>query len=138
MRTTPATSESRGFMRRMCDPQGIADGANLRVRHVQLDGTIQTIAGLRQTRFSGDGGRALNATFGKIGGITLDSKGSLFVSDAANNRVRKIGRDGSIETVAGTGEAGDTGDEGPGTSASLLDPEGIAATPAGDVLIAER
>ena len=115
----------------------IADGENLRLRKVGPDGIIQTIAGVGQTRFSGDGGPATQATFGQIGGMTLDRFGNLYVSDAKNNVIRRINK-GIIQTVAGTGIAGDTGDEGPATSATLLDPEELSAAPDGTLFFAER
>ena len=116
----------------------IADGDNLRVRHIRPDGTMETIAGVGQTRFSGDGGPAANATFSRIGGLARDSKGNFYVSDTLNHRVRRISNNGTVQTVVGTGVAGDTGDGGPATSATLLSPAGLATTPGGDVFIADR
>ena len=116
----------------------IADRDNLRVRRVAKSGVIQTIAGVGQSRYSGDGGPAVSATFGTIASAALDSSGNLYVSDSTNHRVRRVGTDGLINTVAGNGAAGDTGDEGPGTSATLLSPAGLATTPDGDLFIADR
>jgi uncharacterized protein (TIGR03437 family) len=78
----------------------ITDSFNNRIRKVALDGTISTIAGNGQQGFSGDGGPALKAAFYYPTGLTFDKAGNLFVADTANGRVRKIGTDGVITTVA--------------------------------------
>ncbi len=68
----------------------IADGANGRVRQVSAVGTIRTIAGNGSLAFGGDGGMALFAQLGFIGGIAVDASGAVYTSDQDNHRVRKL------------------------------------------------
>ena len=95
---------------------------------------IQTLAG---SDFSGDGGSALAAVFSQTEGIAADVAGNIYVADAADNRVRKIAPDGTIQPVAGTGVAGFSGDGGSATSAQLAHPYGIAVDAVGNLYIAD-
>src|ERR1700722_11933274 len=95
---------------------------------------IQTVAG---NNSSGDGGPALSAALTQPEGIAVDSSGNVYVADAADNRVRKIATDGSIQTVAGTGVAGFAGDGGPASAALLNQPYGLALDKAGNLYIAD-
>jgi sugar lactone lactonase YvrE len=72
------------------------------VRRVTPDGRISLFAGSRddESGFSGDGGPALSALLDGVTALALDRNGNLFVSDSGNDRVRKIGTDGIIATVA--------------------------------------
>ena len=67
----------------------------------------------------------------------MDGPGNLYIADNLNNRVRKIGLDGNITTVAGTGVAGYTGDGGPAAAAELAFPTGVAVDSAGSLYIAD-
>src|SRR5580704_6697474 len=96
--------------------------------------TIQTVAGSNSV---GDGGPALSALFSQTEGIAVDSHENIYVSDADNNRVRKIAADGTISTVAGTGVSGFSGDGGPATAALLNQPYGLAVDPDGSLYIAD-
>jgi trimeric autotransporter adhesin len=95
---------------------------------------IQTVAGSDNT---GDGGPALAAALGQPEGIAVDNAGNIYIADAADNRVRKIAPDGSIQTYAGTGRAGFSGDGGPATAAQLSQPYGISLDRAGNLYIAD-
>ncbi len=79
---------------------------NGRIRKVERDGIITTIAGqLDGPRLSGDGGPATTATFDYPNGMTVDKSGNLFIADYLNHRVRKITSDGVVSTVVGSGDA---------------------------------
>ncbi len=106
---------------------------------ILADGTppayvIQTVAG---SDFVGDGGPALSAVLTQTEGVAVDSAGSVYVADAADNRVRKITPDGTIQTVAGTGRAGFAGDGGAASNALLSHPYGLALDSAGNLYIAD-
>ncbi len=119
----------------------IADTFNGRVRKVAagyVNGTITTLAGTGGTGHSGDDGAATAAQVGRPQGIAVKPDGSYLFADALNHRVRHVLADGTIKTVAGTGTAGSAGDGGAATDAQLDTPQGIAITPWGGFLIAEK
>ena len=68
---------------------------------------------------NGDGGPAIDATFQTILGIDVGPDGSVYIADRFAHRIRKIDPDGTIHTIAGTGQAGFSGDEGPATAAQI-------------------
>ncbi|MCC6588582.1 MAG: hypothetical protein IT168_17945 [Bryobacterales bacterium] len=96
--------------------------------------TIGTIAG---TSYAGDGGKAVNAPLAAVEGLTTDSAGNVYLSDAGDHRVRKIGPTGTIVTLAGNGAAGLRGDKGPSNEAQLNQPYGLAVDPHGQIYIAD-
>lgn len=117
----------------------ITDNAHERVRKVTPDGTITTIAGTgRVGPVKGDGGPATSATLWNPHALAIDGQGNLFIAGTSNQRVRKVGPDGTITTIAGTGRQGFSGDRGPATSARLHDPYGVAVDGHGNVYIADR
>ncbi len=125
------------------DPQGrllVAESANNTIRRIDLStGTISTIAGTGERGFDGDNGLATEALLGKPRGIVSDASGNLFITESFNHRIRRVDAEtGVITTVAGTAEAGLTGDGGPATSAALNDPGGIAADAHGNLYFADR
>jgi sugar lactone lactonase YvrE len=81
----------------------IADTGNNRVRRVRADdGAIETVAGSGQAGFAGDGGPALSARLNEPAGLAFDLAGNLYIADAGNNRVRRVGLDGRIQTIIGS------------------------------------
>ena len=115
----------------------IADNFAHRIRKVGAGG-ISTVAGTGFGGFSGDGGPASAARIKFPAGVTIDVNQNVIFSDSGNNRIRKISSDGTISTIAGTGQAGFSGDGGPATSARLNDPYGLAADTAGNLYIADQ
>jgi sugar lactone lactonase YvrE len=89
------------------------------VHKMTPDGTITTILGNTITGFAGDGGPATSAQLSIPGAIALDKAGNLYIADPYNARVRKVGNDGVIRTIAGSGFPGFTGDGGPATFAEI-------------------
>jgi Collagen triple helix repeat (20 copies)/NHL repeat len=115
----------------------IADTANHRVRRVARDGTIDTVAGTGVEGATGDGGPATEATLRYPDAISVMPDGGFLVVDGLGNRIRRVAPNGVIETVAGTGTEGFSGDGGPATLAELWGPADVAATADGGFLIAD-
>jgi sugar lactone lactonase YvrE len=70
-------------------------------------------------------------------GLAFDSQGNLYIADSGNARVRKVGKDGNISTVAGSDPRGFGGDGSQATSARLNDPRGLAFDSSGNLYIAD-
>ncbi|WP_143106614.1 S-layer homology domain-containing protein [Cohnella sp. OV330] len=115
----------------------IADSGNQRIRKIDANGVISTIAGNGTQGYSGDGGPATAAAMNAPIGVALDPQGNLFVSELTNHVIRKIGTDGIVSTVAGDGTAGFAGDGGSAAAARLKSPVGVAADAAGNVYFAD-
>ena len=112
----------------------IADSGNFRIRRVSPDGIIETMAGDGVARYQGDGGPAVQASIGNVNHIAVAADGSVYLSD--NGRIRRIGLDGKINTIAGTGVRGHSGDGGSALQAKI-DPRGLAVSERGHVVFAE-
>jgi len=117
----------------------IADAGNARVRKVDINGVITTVAGNGTASFSGDGGAATSAELNNPIGVGLDAAGNLFIADGANSVVRKVDLTGTITTIAGNAEegCGDNGDGGPATSAQLSFPAYLSIDAAGELFISD-
>ena len=117
----------------------IADSSNGRIREVlAATGNIRTIAGNGTLGFAGDGGPATNAELNVPSGVFVDGSGNVFIGDTANNRIREVvAATGMIQTVAGNGTAGFSGDGGPATSAELNGPEGVFVDSFGNIFITD-
>lgn len=115
----------------------IADTGNNRIRKVDTNGTITTIAGTNSAGFAGDNGPATSAQLNTPIGVFADSTGKLFITDYSNGSIRKIDTGGTITTVAGTGSNGFGGDNGPATSAQLNSPRFAVADATGNIYIAD-
>jgi uncharacterized protein (TIGR03437 family) len=108
------------------------------VRKVTSDGKAATIAGSEAPPyFGGDNGPALAARLHAPAGIALDDAGNMYIADTANHRIRKITPAGIITTIAGTGEAGSKGDNGPANLAQLNSPQSVAVDSQHNVYIAD-
>lgn len=123
------------------DSQGnvyIADVNNHRIRKVNTSGVISTVAGTGVAGYSGDGGPAVNARLHTPYGILLDNDDNLLIADSDNNVVRKVGRDGVIHTVAGTGQRGYGGDGGSALAATLDSPQSLGIDTQGRIYIGDE
>ncbi|EFC41168.1 predicted protein [Naegleria gruberi] len=100
------------------------DTNNHRIRKIDTNGVVSTIAGTGNAGYSGDGANALFAQLNSPQGIGLLSGGAIIVSDTLNHRIRKI-ENGIISTIAGTGSPGYTA-SGTATSALINTPLGLA------------
>jgi sugar lactone lactonase YvrE len=127
----------------------VADGDGCRVWRVGVDGTAIIVAGTGNAGFSGDDGPAVQAELNEPSGLALGPNGALYIADAGNQRIRRVGNDGIIATVAGKGrtDGRETGDGGPASQASFLLSErpelglgrlcGLAVGPGGDLYVAD-
>jgi len=114
----------------------VCDSGNERVRRISA-GVIQTVVGNGLQGFAGDGGAATNAELNTPTGLAVGSDGRIFVADSRNQRIRAIATNGTINTIAGNGVAGYTGDGGPATAAELALPRGLMVTSSGAVIFAD-
>src|SRR5438876_1134763 len=134
----PATATSVLPVDIFVDPGGnlyLAD-ASYRVRKVNGDGIITTIACNGTSGFTGDGGPATAASCAPYR-VARDSAGNLYVADGSSRRIRKVSAAGIITTVAGRGTGQSSGDGGPATLAELIQPLSVAVDPGGNVYIAD-
>jgi sugar lactone lactonase YvrE len=124
------------------DPGGnlvIGDSENQRIRRVdRRTGQIVTLYGSGEQGVSTDGIPARAAAFGYFGSLLFDQHGNLLIAGWLDNRVRRINAaTGMISSIAGTGEAGLSGDGGPARAARIHGPYGMALDRAGNLFVAE-
>ena len=134
-----ASATLRGPARVKIDPQGrvvIVDSGNNKIRRVDTNGIITTIAGNGAVGFSGDNGQATAAKLNGPQDVAWDSAGNMYIADRSNQRIRKVATTGVITTVAGNGTAGYNGDGITALTARLQNPYGVAYGPDG-LLIAD-
>jgi uncharacterized protein (TIGR03437 family) len=117
----------------------VSDAGAGMIFKISPSGTVSSLAGAGRARgYGGDGGQATNAQFNVNYGIAFDNRsGILYVADQYNHRVRAIYPTGIIQTVAGTGVPGFSGDGGLGVAAQLKYPTGVAVDAVGNVYIAD-
>lgn len=120
----------------------IADQNNQRVRQVDAQGIITTVAGngtICSAQPCGDNGAATAAQLNFPTGVAVDSTGNVFIADQSNHRVRRVDfQSRIITTVAGTGAAGFNGDHQPAGTAQLNLPTGVAVDAGGNLLVADQ
>lgn len=114
----------------------IADTGNHRVRRVRVDGRIETYAGIGMS--TEDGLPADETVVFDSQGLAFDSHGNLFFTDFYNHKIRRLGTDGIITTVAGTGGAGFGGDGGPPLEATFSNPTGLVFDAGGNLFFIDE
>lgn len=126
----------------------VLDGVGTRVRKITPGdrqsiwdggGRISTVAGNGLWEFSGDGGKATNASFSSgfhtPGGLAVDTAGNIYIADEANHRIRRVTTDGIIRTYAGTGRKGCSGDGGRAVNADLDEIQGLTVDTSGNLYV---
>ena len=111
----------------------VADSTNRRVRKIDTQGNVTTVAGTGQNGYQD--GPGTSAMFGYLVGIAVDRSGTIYVVDGGNQRIRKIDVGGYVTTLAGTGRRGLQ--DGPGSTASFDLPTGIAMDGKGNLYIGD-
>ncbi len=116
----------------------IADTNNHRIRKLNDDGTIVTVAGTGAPGYGGDGGPAVDAQLNFPRDVDMDGEGNLYIADTSNHRIRRVdAATGIITTVAGNGVPGDGGEGGLATAGQLNFPYDVWVTFAGNLYIAD-
>jgi class 3 adenylate cyclase/sugar lactone lactonase YvrE len=122
----------------------VADIDNNRIRVIDPSLAIDTVAGNGTAGFSGDNAAAKSAEINLAAGppigadcLAVDVAGDVFIADSQNNRIREVRVGGTIVTIAGNGQAGSAGDNGPAIQAQLALPLGVAVDASGAVYVAD-
>jgi DNA-binding beta-propeller fold protein YncE len=143
LENVPGLADGHGGTARFSEPYGmallpggnvvVADQGNHALRLVTPSGEVVTIAG-----GNGPGmvdGPAMEAHFHSPRDVAVDAAGNIYVTDVGNHRIRRLGLDGMVQTVAGDGTAGFA--DGEGTAARFFGQEGIDAMPDGKIVVAD-
>lgn len=117
----------------------VCETGNHVIRRIDLKtGLISTAVGTGQKGYAGDGGPAAKALCNEPYEVRFDREGNMYWVEMRNHAVRRLGRTtGIVTTIAGTGEAGFSGDGGPAAKAHLAQPHSIAFDPRGRLLICD-
>lgn len=107
------------------------------IRYVDAAGIIHTAAGTGEGGYAGDGGPATAALLNGPSRLQFGPDGALYFCENRNHVIRRLNRDGTLVTVAGTGERGYSGDGGPAAAAELDTPYDIQFAPNGDLYVAD-
>ncbi len=102
----------------------IADSLNNRIRKIDTNGIITTVAGNGIARYTGEG-QATDVGVQDPSGVAVDSAGNIYIAENASHRIRRVSG-GTISTIAGTGNGGFSGDGGPATAARIYNPTHLA------------
>jgi trimeric autotransporter adhesin len=114
----------------------IADAGNNRIRKVDTNGIISTVAGNGTFGFGGDGGLATSAELAGPSGIAFDTQGNMYISDTSNYRVRVVNSSGIIRTLAGTGNPGYNGNNLAANKTDVF-PNAVGVSPQGVVFFVD-
>ncbi|MCL4863415.1 MAG: hypothetical protein KJZ93_28685, partial [Caldilineaceae bacterium] len=118
----------------------ILEGLSYRIRRVAPDGVITTVAGAGERGYSGDGGPATEAQLFNPAGLAVGPDGSIYISERSGNHIRRVGPNGIITTIAGTGQgcgshAAGCGDGGRASEAQFTAPGRLAIGPDGSLYV---
>lgn len=106
-----------------------------RLRMIDKNGKISTLAGTGQKGDSGDGGPALKAEFNGMHNLVVAPDGTIYLADTFNNKIRKYDpKSKTIALVAGTGKKGFAGDGGPAAKAEFSQTICITLSPDGQIV----
>ncbi|MEB3197168.1 MAG: NHL repeat-containing protein [Candidatus Sericytochromatia bacterium] len=139
--STPGYADGAGDLAKFAWPHGlalapdgtlyVADSGNHRIRVISKEGTVSTLAGSEQGRADGQAG---SARFSWPQGLALGSDGTLYVADSGNHCIRKVSREGTVSTWAGSHQGAA---DGTGASAQFHSPAGLALHRDGTLYVAD-
>jgi len=112
----------------------VADGANNLIRKITATGVVTTLAG--NGSIGSADGNGIAASFRDPEGIAVDAAGNVYVSDSANNLIRKITPGGTVTTIAGSGVTGSA--NGTGNAASFNYPFGLTVDGIGNIYVVDQ
>jgi uncharacterized protein (TIGR03437 family) len=115
----------------------VADVNNNVVRVISPSGSVSTLAGTGSAGYSGDGGPAGSAALNSPQAVAVDAAGNVYIADTGNYRIREVMVNGQINTIAGNGLPGFSGDGGPALRAQIGAPAGVAADGSGNVYFSD-
>ncbi len=115
----------------------IAEREGNGIRKVDAHGVMHTLAGTGEFGYTGDGGPALEATWGGPKAIRCDHAGNLLVVDTENHAIRRIDADTGIVTTVAGGRLGGDGDGGPADESAMDRPHGADVDALGNIYIAD-
>lgn len=116
----------------------IADVQDHRIRRLDIQtGIITTFAGTGDKVHSGDGGAAIEAGLFGARAVCVDGQGSTYICEREGNSIRKVDAAGMIETIAGTGQKGYTGDGGPAIEATFNGPKAMRCDAKGNIFVVD-
>lgn len=108
------------------------------IRRIATDGRISTVAGSAKRGYSGDGGAATNALLNEPYEVRFDAVGNMIFVEMKNHLVRRVdAKTGVISTIAGNGQPGFAGDDGPAASARFNQPHSLQLDRAGNIFICD-
>ena len=121
------------------DPE--IDGHSAYTQHTDLSGTVRywTNRTSAITRYAGDGGLAVHARLNFPTAVAVDREGNLYIADTMNHRVRMVdATTGVITTLAGTGQAGFSGDGEAAHEATLNEPAALILDESHQLYLADQ
>jgi hypothetical protein len=140
---SPGSSDGTGSNASFNNPLGLAvdvagniyvvDNGNNKIRKITPQGVVTTFAGSGVA--GSDDGIGLSASFNSPIGITIDGNGSFYITEAGDNKIRKMTAAGEVTTIAGNGMQGSS--DGQGTAASFLGPVGIVKDQSGNLFVTD-
>jgi trimeric autotransporter adhesin len=136
----PATSAQLDPVAVALDNKGnlyIADGLNYRIRKVDTNGIITTVAGTGQFGATLSTSPAVNTQIGYIADLTVDASGNIYLADITNEEVSEISTAGIITVIAGGVQYGSVADGVPATTAPMI-PDGVAVDGSGNLYISDE
>ena len=115
----------------------VADRDNYRIRRIDAQGNISTVAGSGLLQAWNDNGPATNAPLVEPWDVAIDAGGNLYIADRRSHLVRRVDSSGRIAIIAGNGAGEFSGDNGPANRAGLNLPSALALDRAGNLYISD-